>query len=450
MRLLFMLLIGTLAASDILGTGMSLGPGLSVKNALLYPLALGLLFRLAVKGGFRMRLPSLNAAFLVWVGYGTLTWIACSTMIHYPGYQPLASAISLKAVLWDAALYFFVYFYGTDNEGDFFVLAKTLAFAVCIANIMTLLDLVGIVHLGITIGEEGVEADRVFGVFGHANDTAALMDCLLPMIAVVAMSSRGAMKVFWYTGILASVAVLMLTVSRGAYVGIAVGYASAVWLCRRYLPASRVAAWVLIGASAVAVAVGVAAVLMPDFTQVLAERLFNQSMALSISVASSGRTTIWITALAAMMQHPITFLTGYGWDVYHLMFTLVTHNYYLDQWFGLGLPGLIAFLTIWYQAIATGRRAVDAADERLRPYMIAFVFGILALSVCIFFINLDKPWSYVWIYIGFALRAASDAVEKKQAARARTVLKPAGYSPALQASAPRGRLTGELRRRSVP
>lgn len=448
MRLLCMLLIGTLAASDIFGTGMSLGPGLSMKNALLYPLALGLLFRIAIKGGFRMRLPTLTAAFLIWIGYGTLTWIACSTMIHYPGYQPLASAISLKSVLWDAALYFFVYFYGTDNEGDFFALAKTLAFAISIANLMTLADLLGIVHLGITIGDSGVEADRVFGVFGHANDTGALMVCLLPMMIAVAMSSRGAVRVFWYAGILASIAVLVLTVSRGAYVGLVVGYAAAVWLCRRYLPASRVAAWALIGVTSLAVAGGIASALMPNFGAVLGERLFNQSMASSISVASSGRTTIWLTALATMMAHPITFLTGYGWDVYHLMFTLVTHNYYLDQWFGLGLPGLLGFLTIWYQAIATGRSAVDAADARLRPYMIAFVFGILGLSVCIFFINLDKPWSYVWIYVGFALRAASDAVEKRRAAAARTVApRPAERAtPVRVPAAPRGRLAGEIRR----
>ncbi len=447
MRLLFMLLIGTLAASDILQTGMSLGPGLSVKNALLYPIALGLLFRIALKGNFRMRLPTLNAAFVIWVVYATITWAACSTVIHYPGYEPLNEAVSLKSVLWDSAIYFFTYFYGTESEEDFFVMAKTLAFAVGIANILTLADVVGIVHLGITVGSTGVEADRVFGVFGHANDTGALMVCLLPMLAAVATSSRGAARVFWYGGALASVAVLLLTVSRGAYVGLAVGYAAALWLCRRHLPTSRVVAWTLIGLSSLAVALAVAALVMPGFTQVLSERLFNQSMSVSISDASSGRTTIWLSALSLMAAHPITFLTGFGWNVYHLMFTLVTHNYYLDEWFGLGLPGLLGFLTILYVAVATARRAVPAADPRLRPYMIAFVFGILGLSVCIFFVNLDKPWSYVWIYVGFALRAASDAVDRRQKASAReTALKPAGYSPGLRAPAARGRLIGELRR----
>jgi hypothetical protein len=262
-------------------------------------------------------------------------------------------------------------------------------------------------------------------VFGHANDTAALIVCLLPMMVAVAQSSRSAAKIFWYFGVLASVAVLILTVSRAAYVGVIVGYGAAVWMCRRHLPTSRVMAWTLIGLTCTAIAAGVAAALIPDMRQVFAERIFNQSMAGSLSVASSGRTTIWSTAISAMMSHPLTLLTGFGWDVYHTMFELVTHNYYLDQWFGLGLIGLFSFLTIEYQIVVTAVRAITASPKHLRPYMIALVFGTLGLAVCLFFGNLDKPWSYVWVYVGFSLRAAADVVEKAQ----RSAMRSAGASP---------------------
>jgi O-antigen ligase len=425
MRSLFVMLISVLALSDILHTGMSLGPGLSVKNALLYPIALGLLFRLALTGRFRVRLPSLNVAFVVWVTYAILTWIACVAIIHYPGYQALHYGIELKSVLVDSALFFFTYFYGLEGEQDVLLMARTLAFWIGLANILTLADLAGVVHLGITVGTGGVEADRVFGVFGHANDTAALIVCLLPMMVAVAMSSRSAAKIFWYAGAFASVAVLILTISRGAYVGLAVGYGAGVWLCRRYLPTPKVVAWTLVGLCCALIAGGVAAALMPNVAQVFAQRLFNQSMANSISVASSGRTVIWMRAVDTMMSHPITLLTGYGWDVYHTMFELVTHNYYLDQWFGLGLIGLISFLTILYQVIATARRAVILQPGPLRPFMIAFILGMLGLAVCIFFINLDKPWSYVWVYMGFSARAAADAVERAQ----RDVARPAAAAP---------------------
>src|SRR5215469_5954102 len=420
-RLLFILLIGTLAGSDIFQLTTSMGPGLSVKNALLYPIALGLLFRMALSGRFRMRLPAVNVAFIVWVVYGFLTYLAYVTVIHYPGYDAREQGIELKSMLIDSALFFFTFFYGVEGEQDFLTITKTLAFCIGVANILTLADVAGIVHLGITVGQAGVEADRVFGVFGHANDTATLIVCLLPMMVAVAASSRGTLRVFWFGGVLASVAVLILTVSRTGYSGALIGYALSVFVCRRYLPTSRVVGWSLIGLTCILVAAGLAVILMPGMVQVINERLFNQSMAISMSTASSGRTTIWATAISTMMSHPLTLVTGFGWNVYHLMFQLVTHNYYLDQWFGLGLVGLIALVTIQYQTIATAFRAIATADEAMRPYMIALVFGMIGLSVCIFFDNLDKPWSYVWVYVGFTLRAAADIVEKAQKAALQSV-----------------------------
>ncbi|MDE2450711.1 MAG: O-antigen ligase family protein [Gammaproteobacteria bacterium] len=450
MRALFVILLGILTASDIFQTSMSLGPGLSVKNALLYPIALGLLFRMALTGRFRMRLPVVNVAFIVWISYATLTWIACSTMIHYPGYQPVQMGIELKSVLIDSGLFFFTYFYGLEGEQDFLLLTKTLAACIGIANIMTLADLAGAVHLGLTVGATGVEADRVFGVFGHANDTATLIVCMLPMMVSVAISSRSTIRIFWYGGALASIAVLILTVSRTGYVGAVIGYAAAVILCRRYLPTSKVVTWTLIGVTCVIVAAGLAAVLMPGVAQVIGSRLFNQSMAVSVGVASSGRTTIWAAALDAMMSHPITLLTGFGWDVYHTMFELVTHNYYLDQWFGLGLIGLFAFLTIQYQTVGTAKRAIAAVGNGpLRPYMIALVFGMLGLAVCLCFDNLDKPWAYVWVYVGFTLRAAADAIDGAEAAAEHAVRTPRRLTTRAAraaASVSARRTVGELRR----
>jgi len=445
------MVIAALAIADTFSGGMSMGPGLSVKNALIYPITLGLMFRMSVTGGFRMRLPVLNAAFVIWIAYAILTWIACIALIQYPGYHPRSTGISLKSLMMDSGIFFFTYFYGVDSKDDFFAITKTLALAIGVANILTLADVAGLIHLGITIGSEGVEADRVFGVFGHANDTAALIVCLLPMLAAVATSSRGWPRIFWWAGALASVAVLLLTVSRGAYVGVAIGYAWAVWLCRRYLPTSRVVAWTLIGFSSLVVSVGIAAALMPGFTDLLKDRLLEQTLSASASTASSGRTSLWLATLHVMRKHPITFLTGYGWQTHQLMFTLVTHNDYLNQWFELGLVGLFAFVTIFFQTVRTALRAVATAEAHLRPYMIALVFGMLGLAVSIFFVNLERPWDYVWLYVGFTLRAAADAIEKAQAPSAlttHTVARPPAYSPdaRARARAVRPRLVGDARR----
>ena len=410
MRWLLILLISLLAGSDLLGKDLSLGPGLSAKNAVLYLTALGLFFRAALSGEFRLRLPGMYACFAVWIGYALLTWIACSLVLHYSGYDALRSGIALKSELIDPALFFFTVFYGAQRQTEVTTLWKTLALAVSVANVLTLTDVAGLTDFGVRVGSSGAEADRVFGVFGHANDTGALIVCLLPLLVALAISNRGLARLLWYLAAAVSLAVLILTVSRGAFVALIVGYGWAVWLCRRFLPLPRVAAWLLIGATAAVLVAGVVSLAVPHVAGVVAERLLGQSSAFDMSEVSSGRTNIWRNTVAHMMAEPITLLTGFGWNVYDTRFVYVTHNFYLDQWFNLGLVGVVAFLGLLYQAVTTARAAADVASPQLRRYLIGFVFGMLALAVALFFANLTKPWAYIWMYVGMTSRAAVDAL----------------------------------------
>jgi O-antigen ligase len=420
MRWLFILLIAALAASDILGLDMSLGHGLSVKNSMLYLIALALFFRLALSGAFRMRLPVIHACFAVWIAYSVVTWLAAVLVIHYHGYYAIHSAMALKSELIDPALFFFTVFYGVQEETDITAVMKALLIAVSIANIATITDVMGLTGFGVQVGTTGAEADRVFGVFGHANDTGALIVCLLPATVAAAMSSRGPARLLWYAGAAASLVVLILTVSRGAFVGLVVGYGIAVLVCRRFLPLSRVAGGVLIGLTVAVVLVGVTSLAVPHVGNVVADRVFGQSSAIDVSEASSGRTTIWASAIARMMSTPLTLFTGFGWDVYSSMpFVYVTHNYYLDLWFNLGLVGVAVFVIILWHAITTAQRAADVGTAQTRRYMIAFTFGILALAMSIFFANLTKPWAYIWMYIGASLSAAVFALDAAAEERSR-------------------------------
>jgi len=155
---------------------------------------------------------------------------------------------------------------------------------------------------------------------------------------------------------------------------------------------------------------GVVSLAVPHVAGVVAERLLGQSSAFDMSEVSSGRTNIWRNTVAHMMAEPITLLTGFGWNVYNTRFVYVTHNFYLDQWFNLGLVGVVAFLGLLYQAVSAARAAAGGASPELRRYLIAFVFGMLALAVALFFANLTKPWAYIWMYVGMTSRAAVDAL----------------------------------------
>lgn len=411
MRWMLVLLISVLAASDIAGWNVSLGHGLSIKNVVLYVIALALFFRIALSGEFRLRLPLVHACFALWIGYALLSWIACAVII-YPRYDVIGSAIALKSEVIDYALFFFAAFYGAQDEGGGRFLTKALAAAVGICNLATIADVVGLTHFGVEVGTQGAEADRVFGVFGHANESGATIVCLLPMLVAAALSSRGASRLFWSVGATASLAVLFLTVSRGAFVALAIGYPIAVFMCRRHLPLSRVLAWGAMAAATAVVALGIASVAVPQVGDLIVSRLLGAAGSVDLASASQGRTDIWLTALYEMMAQPITMLSGFGWNIYDSRFLYATHNQYLDQWFDLGIVGVGAFVIILLHSVRTARAAIDAATSESRPYMMALVFGIVALAVNVFFTNLNKPWPYIWLYLGISMRIAVEILSR--------------------------------------
>jgi O-antigen ligase len=414
MRWLFVMLITVLIASDILGHNPGLGPGLSLKNALLYLIALTLMFRITLSGRFQLRMPGIHMAWAVWIGYAVVTYVAAALVIHYRGYDAIQSAIALKSELIDSAIFFLVVFYGVQDEADFKIVWRALAGAVSVSSILTLTDLVGITSLGTKIGASGAEADRVFGAFGHANETGALLVCMVPCVIAKAMSSRGFWRLFWYGGAAASLTVLILTVSRGAYVALVVGYVWAAFLCRRFIPPSRIATWVLAGAVVGLLALGLVSLVDPHVAGAIGVRLFENPASMGVSEASSGRTDIWALAINAMMSNPVTLFTGFGWDVYSSMpFVFVTHNTYLDQWFNLGLLGVGVFVIILWQSVATANRAAGlTTDPTMHRYMMAFVFGMLALAVAVFFANLYTSTPYIWMYVGLTMRGAVFVIDK--------------------------------------
>ncbi len=58
----------------------------------------------------------------------------------------------------------------------------------------------------------------------------------------------------------------------------------------------------------------------------------------SAADVSSGRSDIWGRGLEAMMNSPVSLITGFGWDTWSVMgFNIVAHNHYLSLWFELGL-----------------------------------------------------------------------------------------------------------------
>ena len=64
----------------------------------------------------------------------------------------------------------------------------------------------------------------------------------------------------------------------------------------------------------------------------------------------------------------------------------------------------------------------------VRPMLIGFGIGTIAVATAVFFVNLYSPWLYYWSYAGIVMRLAANALEPTMPA-AEAV--PAGMDPRL-------------------
>jgi len=408
LRYLLAALILLLTTIDVSGWTLSLAPGLSVKNAIIYVILLALAARFVVRGGMRLELPKVHLWFGVLIMYAILTWLVAGILIRYKSYELLTSGIDLKAELLDNAILFALFLYGTRTLGETKFLLKCILLAVTVANAIAIGNVAGLLQIGVTtVGTEGNVTGRVFGAFGHANETAALIVCLLPAYVAAALSSRGTARLFWALTGAVSAALMIMCGSRGAFAGLVLAAAFGSYLCRGIISWRRGATLVAILG---AVAVPLLALASIKFGGILTDRV--TELILNPVTTSEERTYIWVPILQKMIANPVTLMTGFGWDSYEVMgFLYGTHNHYLLLWFELGIIGLTCYLMVIRQLVITARRAAATAPEETARYLIAFIYGIIAISGAVFFTLIFRPWPYVWAYVGLTMRMAVIAMQ---------------------------------------
>lgn len=403
MRYLLILPLIVYTLEDSFNLPLHLGPGLSLKTAVLYLVGLILALRMATRGGYKLELRVVLVSFTVLIAYALFSVLVAGVVIHYDGYRVSDSLISLKYTLIDSALVFGLFFYGTRTTSDGVLLTKALVAAVTAANIISIASIKGYIDIPGVTGTAG-QVGRAEGAFGDANETAALIAAMIPAYVAIARSSGGLWRLIWIAGGMTSFALLLMTASRGALVAMLIGYPWAAYVFRRYVSLPRILLW---GGISVALGVVIVGLAGPHFVGLLLERLVTESGASDIDTLSSGRLGIWARGLGKMMATPIVLLTGFGWNTWSTMgFYFAAHNGYLLIWFELGLVGLCSYMLLLLRSLWTVRSAVDRADPLSRGYLMAFVFGFGAFLIALFFVNIYQPWPYVWAYAGVSLRMA--------------------------------------------
>jgi O-antigen ligase len=218
------------------------------------------------------------------------------------------------------------------------------------------------------------------------------------------LRSRNVQRAFWYAAALMSLFCLVLTASRGGVVAALAGAFAVLFVLRREVSAARVLTGAVVTVLVVAATIAVLA--STRYGDVMYQRFVLETLQQgSAWEASSGRTGLWLAAIDRMAEHPLTFLTGYGWRVYFALgFWGAPHNTYLDFWFNLGLPGLFSLLGILGFSIRWVARAARRAGGALRTRLHAALAGIVGVSVGLLFTEWYAPWLYFWAYLGLALR----------------------------------------------
>lgn len=387
-----------LLSTDGLNKDLSLLPGLSAKNLLVYLLAVMVALRMVMARTSILVAGQIQAAFLVQLCYAIITLLVAALIVEYPRYDLFASAIKLKAALLDYYIFFLVFLFGVRSADDALKVIKGLLLGALLANAATILDAVGYLDLGLRIREDG----RTAGAIGESNQYAAFILMFLPATIAAAVAARGAGRLFWLGAAVVNCFALVMTASRGGFVGLAMTCAVGAYLYRHLISYSRVMGWAL-GALVLLVIV----VSLSPYGGLLAERMIGQTGSIDVGEASSGRSDIWLTLLARMFEAPITFITGFGWDVYWSMpFMFSPHNHYLSLWFNLGLVGLFTGVYLLVAVIGEARRASRQAPPPYRGQLIAFVLAGVGVCTAVFFVDLYKPWNYFWMYGGLVIRLA--------------------------------------------
>jgi O-antigen ligase len=385
-----------LLATDALDMNLSILPGLSAKNLIIYLIAVLLALRMVVSRASITAAGQMQVAFLAMILYAMVTIAVSALLVEYPRFDVMQAVLRLKTALIDYYIFFMVFLFGVRTADDAMKVLKGLLLGSLFVNLLTIVDAMGLADIGFRVREDG----RTGGAIGESNQYAVFILMFMPATIAAAVAASGLQRLFWVGATFVAAFALVTTASRGGFVGLAMAFATGAYLYRHLVSYSRAAAWAL-GILVLLVVV----VAFSPYAGLLAERTIGEARSFDANSASSGRSEIWANLFAVMVEAPVTFITGYGWDVYWSMpFAFSPHNHYLALWFNLGLVGLLCGTYLLFSAIYRARRASEHAKRPYRGQLIAFVLGGVGVATAVFFVDLYAPWYYFWMYGGLMMR----------------------------------------------
>ena len=233
--------------------------------------------------------------------------------------------------------------------------------------------------------DEGGEAyTRFAGIFGHPNALGGFLALAIPpMVALAASETVWWKRLSGYLLIIGAMAGLVLTYSRGAWLGTGVGLLI-------LLPVLKRGFWLILGA----VLLGPVLVGMVTSSDAVLARLESIAAAGS-DPALMERLEIWGMAFRLVAEHPLlgvglgNFQAAYGRlmvpDLPLLTYPLElpehAHNLFLNLAVEVGLVGVSAFAWLLAVAFLRVRQIKRFADWRVGVWSMGLAAGLVAISV---------------------------------------------------------------------
>lgn len=282
------------------------------------------------------------------------------------------------------------------------------------------------------------EARKAFSTFGNPDLLAGYLVLVSPMALAEFMSAAETrVKVIRFAGFMVIAGALVLTFTRGAWIGAFVGLALLLVLARRYLAANRVGLGALAGVFA-AVLAGIVALGSRAGAELdLWERV--RSMTQITEGSAGSRLEIWKSGLAMITDRP---LFGFGPDTFRLMsqryetlrYVKMTggttvadnaHNYVIQIGAGAGLIALAlltAFLIYWLaRSLAPAGDDAGTSHDSYPLTRAGLYAGAVAYMVHLLFgISLIGSSAPFWLLLGAMMGTAGAAVEMTPAPGVKT------------------------------
>lgn len=244
----------------------------------------------------------------------------------------------------------------------------------------------------------------------HPNAAATLLEVMLPIMGAALIVSRGWLaRAFWAGGALAMLYALLLTFSRGAYVGLA--GAVALGIVISFLKRSTRRQAIILSVFFALVGVGVLAAVI-----VIAPRI--PALASTLGTAES-RLELYRNSLFLARDYAFTGIgLGDTFAMIYSRFSLLifvpfltyTHNLLLAVWLGQGLLGIAAFLLIILMFyLYTARVMIVAQPGALFYGAWMGVTATLLHGLTDARQYTESPWVMPALFFGLALAVASGA-----------------------------------------